>query len=312
VVQIRHTIEVHIVAYTYRDISDSDLRRGATFASLTAVFYATGVLFVRYAYKAGISPGTAIFLRFAIASMALALFLTLTRRWVRLAGQRVAALFLLGFLAYTILGTTWFVALSTTPAWLVSLFSALYPLVVSLGSWLFLGEVFDRRLVLALALVLTGSFALFWRPFEGAALTGVWLMVVNIFVVSLYLLVGQHWVHGIPPVVSATWMALGAMVGTLLYALLANQLSFDFAPMGWVWAALFAVVSTALAIVFLWQGIGLLGPSRATIIGSLEPFFSILLSVVVLGEAMSALQVVGGAAVLAGALLARLGTQKNG
>jgi drug/metabolite transporter (DMT)-like permease len=74
------------------------------------------------------------------------------------------------------------------------------------------------------------------------------------------------------------------MVGTFFYAILSGQLSFQFEPTGWVWASLFAVVSTVLAIMFLWWGIGLLDPSRATIIGALEPFLSILLSVLILGE----------------------------
>jgi drug/metabolite transporter (DMT)-like permease len=297
------------LAQTNNEIPDSDLRKGATLATLSAVSYGTGVIFIRLAYETGISPGTAIFLRFAIAAAALVLFVTLTRRWPGLPPRRVLALFLMGFLAYTILGTTWFVALSTTPAWLVSLFSALYPLVVSIGSWLFLGEVLDRRVILALALVLAGSFALFWHPYEGTALSGIWLMVLNTFVLALYVLVGQRWTRGVPPVVSTAWMAIGAMVGTFFYALFSNQFSFHFAPSGWVWAALFAIVSTALAIVFFWSGIGLIGPSRATIIGSLEPLFSILLSVVVLGEVMSALQALGGVLVFAGTVLVRVRTR---
>lgn len=300
------------MAQTSYDISDSDLRKGTIFSTLTALFFASGVLFVRYAYAARLTPGTAIFLRFAIASAVLILFLTLTRQWIRLPNRRVVALFLMGFLVYTVLGMTWFIALNTIPVWLVSLFSALYPLLVSLGSWLFLGELFDRRLVLALALVLAGSLALFWHPFERAALTGVWLMIVNITVLSLHVLVGQRWTNGVPPVLSTTWIALGAMVGTFLYALASDQLSFSFAPVGWLWVTLFAVVSTVLAIVLMWWGIGLIGPSRATIIGSLEPLFSILLSVLVLSERMSALQTFGGLALLAGALLARLGARQNG
>jgi drug/metabolite transporter (DMT)-like permease len=57
---------------------------------------------------------------------------------------------------------------------------------------------------------------------------------------------------------------------------------------------------------FLWWGIGLLGPSRATIIGAVEPFLSILLSVLVLGEAMSPLQGAGGVLILIGVVLVRI------
>jgi drug/metabolite transporter (DMT)-like permease len=288
------------------DTSDSTLRKGATIAVLSAISYSTAIVFVHHAYRAGILPGTAIFLRFAIASIVLAGFLALTRRWVKLPHTQVVALFLLGFLAYTTLGTTWFVALSTTPAWLVSLIVSIYPLLVNIGSWLFLGDVPDAPRITALVLVLAGSVALFWRPFEGVALTGVWLMLLNVMVNALYVLVGQRWTRGVPPGMSTAWMVIGAMVGTFFYAVLVGQLSFQFDPTGWAWASLFAVVSTALAIMFLWWGIGLLGPSRATIIGALEPFLSILLAVLVLGEAMSPLQAGGGVLILIGAILVRV------
>jgi drug/metabolite transporter (DMT)-like permease len=293
------------------DTSDSNLRKGATVAALSAISYSAAVVFVRYAYRAGISPGTAIFLRFAIASITLVGFLVLTQRWTRLPRSRVVALFLLGFLAYTTLGTTWFVALSTTPAWLVSLIVSIYPLLVSLGSWLFLGDVPDTPRILALALVLAGSVALFWRPLEGIALAGVWLMLLNAVVNTLYVLIGQRWTRGVAPGMSTAWMVVGGMVGTFFYALLSGQLSFQFEPTGWVWASLFAVVSTVLAIMFLWWGIGLLGPSRATIIGALEPFCSILLAVLFLGETMSPPQILGGVLILAGVALVRLNMSRS-
>jgi drug/metabolite transporter (DMT)-like permease len=299
------------MTHTQFDTSDSDLRKGATIAALSAVSYSTAIIFVRYAYRAGILPGTAIFLRFTIASIVLTSFLALTRRWVKLPRSQVVALFLLGFLAYTTLGTTWFVALSTTPAWLVSLVVSIYPLLVSIGSWLFLGDVPDAPRIVALALVLAGSAALFWRPFEGVALTGVWLMLLNVVVNALYVLVGQRWTQGVAPTMSTAWMVIGAMVGTFFYALLSGQLSFHFEPTGWIWASLFAAVSTVLAIIFLWWGIGLLGPSRATIIGALEPFLSILLAILILGEAMSPLQGAGGVLILIGVVLVRLNLNRS-
>ncbi|MFN2270807.1 MAG: DMT family transporter [Anaerolineae bacterium] len=292
------------------DASDSDLRKGATIAVLSAISYSTAIIFVRYAYRAGISPGTAIFLRFTIASIVLVGFLILTRHWVKLPRSQVIALFLLGFLAYTTLGTTWFVALSTTPAWLVSLTVSIYPLLVSIGSWLFFGDVPDAPRIAALTLVLAGSMALFWRPFEGVALTGVWLMLFNVVVNAFYVLVGQRWTRGVAPGMSAAWMIMGAMVGTFFYALLSGQLSFQFESVGWIWASLFAVVSTVLAIMFLWWSIGLLGPARATIIGALEPFLSILLAVIILKETMSPLQVVGGVLILGGVVLVRINLKK--
>jgi drug/metabolite transporter (DMT)-like permease len=266
------------------------------------------VIFVHYAYEAGVSPGTAVFLRFAIAAVVLRVFLGLTGQWKKLPNIKILALFLLGLLCYTILGTTWFVALSITPSWLVSLFVALYPLLVCISSWLFLSEKMDQFKITALILVLVGSTALFWHPFEGIVVLGIVLMVFNIAVQTLYVLIGQHWTRDVPPAISTTWMVTGAAIGTLIYAIASNQLSFAFAPSGWIWSTGFAIISTALAIMFLWWGIGLIGPSRAAIIGSLETVFAILLSVIILGETMSLLQISGGILIFSGAVLVRVKT----
>ncbi|MBM4429892.1 MAG: DMT family transporter [Chloroflexi bacterium] len=288
------------------NVSDSDLRRGTLAAVLSAASYSTAVVFVRYAYRSGLSSGTAIFLRFAMASAILILFLRWSGRWVRLPTSQVRALFLLGLVGYTIMGSTWFAALAMIPAWLVSLFIALHPLTITLGNWLLVQEPIDRQQALALAAVLVGGVVLFWHPYESAALTGVLLMLVNTLATATYVVVGQKYVYGPDPAVSTAWTILGAAAGTFLYALSSSQLSLKFAPAGWVWAALLALVPTVLAIVFLWQGVALIGPPRASIAGALEPPFSILLAVLLLGESMSFQQVLGGALILAGVLAVRL------
>jgi drug/metabolite transporter (DMT)-like permease len=287
-------------------IDSSDLRKGTTASALSAISYAVAVAFIRGAYDAGVSPGTAVFLRFAIASTALALFLTLARRWTPLSGRQVLVLFLLGFLIYTLLGVTWFVALSTTPAWLVSLITALAPLATAVGSRIFLGEMLNKQQRLALALVLLGGVALFWRPIESVAWVGVLLMLLNIILRVVYVLAGQRGTRDVPPVVSTVWMVTGAAVGTFIYTLGIGDLSLRFAPVGWVWIVLFALISTVIAIIFLWRSIELIGPTLSSIIGSLEPLFSVLLAVLVLGEGMAPPQIAGGVFILAGTVLVRV------
>jgi drug/metabolite transporter (DMT)-like permease len=285
------------------DISLTTLRKGTAIATLSAVSYGSAVIFVRYAQQAGILPETVAFLRYAIASIILILFLRLSGRWTKLSFGRAAMLFLLGLTAYTIMGLTWIVAFSISPAWLVSLIIALYPLTVTIGSWLFLRERIYPQQVLALISVLLGGAILFWRPFERAAWSGVLLMLFNILISTAFVLVGQRWTRGVPPTISTTWLISGAMVGTFCYGLLSHQLSFSFAPAGWIWVTLFATISTILGVTTLWWGIGLIGPSRVAIIGSFEPLVSILLAVLILGERLLPLQIVGGAFILLGMVL---------
>jgi drug/metabolite transporter (DMT)-like permease len=274
-------------------------------STLSAASYASTVIFVRFAYNAGMTPGTAVFLRFLLASLALGAFLRLSGRWQSLPNRQAGRLFLLGLLAYTLLGVTWFVALSTTPVWVVSLFGAILPIAVSLGSWLFLKEVLTRWQLIALAAVVVGGILIFWQPFEVQVTLGLLLMSLNVVIHTFYILVGQRLTRRVPPLQSAFWTISGAALGSFVYALGSRQFTLDFAPQGWLWVAMFAVFSTVLAISFLWWGINLLGPSKAAIIGSMEPVFSVGLAVLVLGERLDLLQVLGAAFILVGVMLVR-------
>lgn len=262
------------------------------------------MVFVRYAYQAAVLPGTAIFLRFGLATLVLILFLRLSGRWVSLPASRVGAIFMLGFFGFSVMGITFFVALSLMPAWLVALMTAMYPLLTNLGSWLFLKEQPGGWQVAALLAVLLGGALLFIQPFEEpVAWLGILLMGLNIITVAAYQLVGQHWTRGVPPLMSAVWTIIGAAVSTFFYALWVNELTFAFAPAGWFWAFCFAVVSTAFAIIAQWWGIGLIGAARVAILGSFEPLAAVVLAVLVLDETLAPLQLVGGLFILAGMFL---------
>lgn len=265
--------------------------------------FGSAVVFIRYAFQAGMSPITAAFLRFTLAALMIMALLSLSRRWSPISPRRAVTLLSLGMIMYTTAGVTWLTAFSLIPAWLVSLIIAFHPLIVTLGSWLFLRERLHWPQILALLTVLLGSACLFWRPFEGAAWTGIWLMLLNVVVSAAYLLIGQRWTRDLPPLTSTIWLVTGGMLGTLTYGLLFNQLSFGFAPSGWFWISLFAAVSTVLAVSMLWWGINLIGPSRTAILGSFEPVFSIVLAVLLLGERLWPLQVVGGVLILVGMFL---------
>ncbi len=274
--------------------------RGAMAGIFSAFSYATAVVFVHYAYQAGMSPLTTSFLRFTAAFASLFLFLKLSRRWVSLPGSQARILFLLGLMLYAAMGITWFLALSMTPAWLVSLLVALFPIPVMLGSRIFLGARIDRRQVLALVIVLLGNVALFWRPFSGSVLTGVALMALSVTLYATYVIIGERWAQGCDPLMRTVWTALGAMVGTGICAVATQQLSLDFAPPGWLWAALLGIVCTIFGIAFLWQSVADIGPGRTAILATLEPLFSVLLAIALLGERMSGLQWLGGMVILAG------------
>ena len=280
--------------------------RGILIAAASAVCISSGVVFVRFAYQAGLTPGTALFLRFGLAAVMLMIYLRVSRRWTAFPLNEKAALLGLGLAAYTALGVTWFVSLSLIPAWMVSLFAAPQPLLIALGSWLFLKGDFNSKLLLPLVTVVAGGVLLFLQPFSQTDIAGILLMLLNVVVYTVYILVGQGLINRRSPETAVFWILCGAAVGSFFYALAVGQLNFNFAPAGWLWALGLALVATVMAITFLWHGIRLLGPARAAIIGALDPVFSVSLAVFVLGERLTVQQMAGGVLILGGVIAVRI------
>lgn len=295
--------------------------KGIVTSAFSAVCYASGVVFVRWAYAEGVNSSTAIFLRFFLAALLLGAGLLAWRsRAGAPSGVKVhrGVLFLLGFVLYTIMGTSWFTALQVSPAWLVSLFTAVYPLSIGLGAWLILREPFHPVLLPALGAVVVGGLLLFWQTSDpGAALNpayllGSLLMLLNIAAYTTFVLLGRRWVTPEAPEESVFWIMSGAALGTGLLMLVRGQFSFSFPLMGWVWVLCFSLISTVISTVLLWRGIRILGTARAAIVGAFEPLFGILFALLLLGERLAPLQVFGGLLVLAGVGWLHLAGQKGG
>jgi drug/metabolite transporter (DMT)-like permease len=76
-----------------------------------------------------------------------------------------------------------------------------------------------------------------------------------------------------------------------------------FEPIGWLWLAGIAVVCTVTAIVLFFAGLARVGPSRASIISTVEPVVTVTLAFLVFGESLTVTQLAGGALVLASVVL---------
>jgi drug/metabolite transporter (DMT)-like permease len=73
----------------------------------------------------------------------------------------------------------------------------------------------------------------------------------------------------------------------------------DLTAAGWGWLLCLAAVSTVTAISLFFAGLERVGPTLAAILSTVEPLVTVLLALIVLGERLGAIQLLGGALVLA-------------
>ena len=289
---------------------------GPALCLVSAACFGAMAIFGKLAYQAGVSPGALLLVRFSLAAAVLAMLL-LRRPGLRRgeppcrpakARRRVLATAIgLGAVGYATQASLYFSALHLMDASLLSLILYTYPVLVTVTAVL-LGR--DRltpgrsaALVAASGgtlLVLLGAGGVSFHPL------GVLLAFGSAITYTVYILVADTVVHRLPPVLLSALVMTGA-AGTLgARALFTGGVDLDFGLPGWFWLACIAGVSTVLAMLTFFAGLKRTGASTAAILSTFEPVVTTALAALTLGESLSAVQLAGGALVLASVAVLQL------
>ena len=254
-------------------------------------------IFARFATAAGADVLGILLARFILAGAVLVAIMLATRRpWPR--GRALAVVMGMGGIGYVGQAVFYFTALNHASAGLVALLLYAYPTLVCILAAIFLHEKLTARTVALLAASFAG-IALMLGGGHGSPL-GFALGLAAAFVYSIYIVVGARELKGTDALASTTVICLSA-AATLLVACLWRTPQFPATAAGWVPMVLIALVSTVLAILAFFAGLKRVGPATASIVSTLEPVVTVALAWTVLGESISALQMVGGLLVLGAA-----------
>lgn len=278
---------------------------GAGFGVLMGVLFSFVVILGKGLLR-GQPPFALLFLRFGVAAALLALVCLATGRSLRPApGERVG-LAIAATLGYGTESALYFAALNHGSAAAVTLLFYTYPV------WVMLAAIaLDRRLpagmlfaalafaILGSAIVVIGGSGVDIEP------VGIVLALLCSFAYTGYLLGADRVVRRTNPLTTAAWLAAGASLANLTYALLFHGWS---TPTGRD-AALRVVgmgVCTAGAFVCMIASLQRIGAVRNAILGVIEPLMVAVLAAIFLDEPVSASLAIGGALILVGGVIATL------
>jgi drug/metabolite transporter (DMT)-like permease len=275
---------------------------GLALVVVSAIAFGSLGVFGKLASRHGISLPTLLGMRFALAAVAL-WALALARREVAWLGRRrMAGVALMGAL-YVTQAAAFFGSLRTIPAAITSILLYVYPVIVTLLARLVVAEPLTRARLLALALACVGVLLVVGpSPTGHLDLAGVLLGLASAVVYSTYILTGGVLLRGVPALYATAVIANVGGVSYLSFGAASGRLhALDGA--GWGIVVGIAVIPTLIAASAFLAGLGRVGPTRASIVSTLEPATTALLAALFLGEGLSALRLLGGAVVLAAAVL---------
>ena len=187
-----------------------------------------------------------------------------------------------------------------------------FPALVTIFAVPFYGERLSRVRLGALLLSAAGLLLVVLSPvLTSGQVTldplGIGLAVIAALAQAAFILIAGRGFAPLSPARVATYAIFAAAVVALALALLTGDVAGLVVPLhepqAWTWILLGGITGAAIPTTAFLAGIGLIGPSRAAILMTLEPLVAISIAALLLGERPSPLQILGGAAVLVAAIM---------
>lgn len=281
-------------------------QKGIVCLIVAAMGYGSLVVLIKWAVQAGLNAETALVLRFTIACLVWWAIAAVGVRplWP---GWRYAIRALgVGALFYAPNALCYYYGTSRVSGTLAAMAIALVPVLVALLAWLFLGERLGLLGWLALVLAVVGMVMLAGGENGVANPLGLLGLGCATVFYSLYIVLSTPISQAISPTVATPYVISGSTLFYWLWIALSGRLDMSFAPAGWWSIIALALLPTVLAMFAFLVGSRAIGATRAAIVNSLEPVCGVILAVIFLGDRPGGLQILGGVAVIAAAVLVQV------
>jgi len=281
-----------------------------------ASIWGTLGFFAKILYAEGVSFEALVAVRASVGWAAMLLFVLLTWgvRSRRVTGRDFLFLVPLGLVGIGAFYLLYFFTVreSTVGTAAILLYSS--PAFVALLAWIFLKETLGPLRLLALALTFGGIFLVVGGYEPGALEVGLPVLATGLLsglTYGLYSIFGKPLAGHLEPAIILSYALGFGSVLLVLAALPTFHTLVGLSSSSYALLVMLAVVHTALAFGLYTVGLKRLDAGQAAIVATVEPVVAGAIGVVLLGEELTALKVIGALLVLAGAALAQVRLEKT-
>ncbi|HHT26266.1 MAG TPA: EamA family transporter [Firmicutes bacterium] len=276
---------------------------GALLVIISAVGFACMPIFASFAYVYEVNVLTLLFLRFSLAALLLFAILICRRNQVWPNLSQLGRLGLLGAVLYALQSTCYFLAAKYTSPGLTSLILYTYPVLVAAYGILRGYERLTLRTIAALAASSLGITLIIGTIGTTINSLGVALAFAAAVVYTCYIVISKELTKELPALVMSAFVTLFAAASFFLLGMFTGELQPHAPGAAWLPIGGLVLIATVMAIITFFAGLERVGPTRASILSTTEPFVTVVLAAVCLKQSLSLTQLCGGLAILSGTFL---------
>lgn len=299
-------------------------REGALYGSFLAlsgaILFSTKAVLVKLAYQYDITSTALLMLRMLFA---FPIFLLIGLRSLNKAPQDVKilldnkwSLLLLGLSGYYIASILDLEGLRYIDASLERVIIFIYPTLVVILSYLWLGQKINSKQVFAIVICYTGIILAYLGNVRISSspntLHGSLLVLGSSLTYTVYLVGSQKMVGRMSSrLYNSVAMCIAATAIIIHNALVNGFNLFDFHIEIYLYALLIATVSTVIPSFMIVEGIRIIGANNSSIIGSIGPISTIIMASILLDEQIGIIQWMGTIIVICGVVFLILSRKRT-
>ena len=269
---------------------------GVALVVVSAVAYGTVPIIATLAFRTGVPLTVFLSCRFTLAALLLWMAVPLTRgAYPR--RERVGALLLMGAIGYAGQSAAFFAALQRMPAPATALLLYTYPAIVTLGAAAFFRERIGWRAIGAIVIAFAGTSLVVHGQVGGLNPAGIAFALLSATIYAGYVLFGSKVFDGPAQIASAAMVMSATAVSFAAFGI-AGGLTLPSAGAPLFYVVLVAIIGTAIPVVAFLTGMPRVGASRASILSTLEPAVTVVLSGLILAQPLGPLQIAGAICIL--------------
>ena len=285
--------------------------KGTVFMLISALCYGVSPALVKIQFDFGLNSSSVLMYRSGFAVLIIFGIMLFQKKPVTVSRFDRKRLFIVGFfcaLSLTVLVESY----AFIDVGLASALHYTFPMFVNVLSALVFRQILTGSRLLSLLLGLSGVFVLAFNTSQKGAAFGIFLAVLSGFLFAVYMLVLERLPFENRNALLVTmYLNLAIALYTLLYNIAFARLRpISSLPSG-LHLILLAVINGVLALLFFRSGVLLLGASRASIVATIEPLFSVMFGVLIVGEPLTTMLLIGLVLILVGLLIGNLSKQKG-
>jgi drug/metabolite transporter (DMT)-like permease len=275
--------------------------RGSIYASLSGFLYGFLGYFGISAINGNLSESTMLFWRFSISSIVILIILLPKIKNTTDTYKQMFDAFLAGVFYYGVSTWLFFVACQYISSGLSMVIFFTYPVLIMMINFFVYKQSIPKVYYLAIMVILIGMTLLVDKSEWSFSLRGILLGVVSAFFYACYIIASKR--NKISPNTSTLMVCLGCTVTCMFVSLYNNTLIVPTSSDVWMHLMGISLIATVAPILLMLHSLKYIGSERASILSVLEPVFVVIFGILLLGESVRLMTVIGMILILAGALI---------